>query len=180
GFWMSFHELISGYPWLTKRVARVAGDGAAGPGRNPFAYLLAIFVPFGGRMGGGFSFLIMVYIVGILAATAIPAYKDYTVRAKLTDVMAKSELARQKLTDYYLANHQIPGSLSAVGIQAQLADGSALSLDTTQMALTVRTQQGEVVFVPRNVSGRIVWTCVNGEGIKPTQLPASCRQAAGH
>ena len=70
GFWMSFHELISGYPWLTKRAARITDGGTGGPARNPFAYLVAIFVPFGGRLGGGFSFLIMIYIVGVLAASA--------------------------------------------------------------------------------------------------------------
>ncbi len=70
GFWMSFHELISGYPWLTKRAARVVDDGTTAPSRNPFAYLLAIFVPYGGRLGGGFAFLILVYIIGVLAAIA--------------------------------------------------------------------------------------------------------------
>jgi len=176
GFWMSFHELISGYPWLTKRAARVAGDGSATPARNPFAYLLAIFVPYGGRMGGGFSFLIMVYIVGLLAATALPAYQSYTVRAKLYDAMIKSQPVREKLADYYLSNHAIPDSLETVGAQEQLADGARLSLDPKGMTLTVQIKQGEMIFVPSNRGGRIVWTCTNGEGLKPEHLPAACRQ----
>ena len=175
GFWMSFHELISGYPWLTKRAARISSEGAATPGRNPFAYLVAIFVPFGGRLGGGFSFLILVYIIGILAAIAIPAYKDYTVRAKLTAVVIESQPTRDKLTAYYLSNHAIPDSLEAAGIEAKLADGSPLSLDPKGMSLTVTTKEGELVFVPSNAHGRIIWTCTNGEGLKPAQLPPSCR-----
>lgn len=46
GFWMSFHELIANYPWLVKRFARVSPkEQAKIPKRNPFAYVLAIFVP---------------------------------------------------------------------------------------------------------------------------------------
>jgi Zn-dependent protease with chaperone function/Tfp pilus assembly major pilin PilA len=174
GFWMSFHELISGYPWLTKRAVRMTDETAA-PARNPFAYLVAIFVPFGGRLGGGFSFLIMIYIVGVLAAIAIPAYKDYTVRAKLTAMVVESQPARQKLADYYLSNQRIPDSLEAAGVAPRLADGTALSLDPKRMSLTVTTREGELVLVPSASHGQIVWTCTNGEGLKPTQLPASCR-----
>jgi type II secretory pathway pseudopilin PulG len=179
GFWMSFHELISGYPWLTKRAARVSSDGAATPGRNPFAYLFAIFVPFGGRLGGGFSFLILVYIIGVLAAIAIPAYKDYTVRVKLTAVVIETQAARDRLTAYYLSNHTIPGSLEAAGVEAKLADGSPMSLDPKGMTLSVTTKLGELIFVPSNAQGRIVWTCTNGEGLRAAQLPPSCRGAGG-
>jgi type II secretory pathway pseudopilin PulG len=176
GFWMSFHELVSGYPWLTKRAARLAGDGAGVPARNPFSYLLALFVPYGGRMGGGFSFLIMLYIVAVLAAVAIPAYQDYTIRAKLTVVMMSTEPVREKLADYYVANHKVPGSLEEVGVQPQLADGSVLVLDPQRMLLTVRLKQGgELIFVPSAEADGIHWTCANGKGLKPGQLPMSCR-----
>jgi Zn-dependent protease with chaperone function/Tfp pilus assembly major pilin PilA len=177
GFWMSFHELISGYPWLTKRAARMRVAGTKTPARNPFAYLLAIFVPFGGRLGGGFSFLVMVYIVGVLAAIAIPAYQDYTVRAKLNTVVMQSAPIRQKLAAYYMSSHTIPATLETAGLASQLADGSSLSLDPKGMKLTVKTTHGELVFVPSDANGRIDWTCINGEGLKPTQLPPSCRQS---
>ena len=175
GFWMSFHELIAGYPWLTKRAARMTCDSAT-PARNPLAYLLAIFIPFGGRLGGGFSFLIMVYIIGVSAAVAIPAYQDYTIRAKLTAAAVSSGTAREKLADYYQSQHRIPESLEAAGVSAQLADGSPLSLDTKRMSLTVTTKQGDLIFVPSEARGRIRWTCTNGEGLKASQLPAFCRQ----
>jgi hypothetical protein len=96
---MSFHELIAGYPWLTKRAARVMNVKASMPRRNPFAYLLAVFVPFAGRLGAGFGLLIMVYIVGVGAAIAIPAYQDYTVRAKLALVVPATEDARAALAE---------------------------------------------------------------------------------
>jgi len=178
GFWMSFHELISGYPWLTKRAARMTSVGTDSPARNPFAYLLALFVPFGGRMGGGFSFLIMVYIVGVFAAVAIPAYQDYTIRAKLNTVVIESAPARDKLAAYYLSNHTVPATLETADVGTLLADGSSLSLDPKGMTLTVKTKHGELVFVPSDAHGRIVWTCTNGEGLKPAQVPPSCRQGS--
>jgi len=77
GFWMSFHELVSDYPWLVKRVARVAvrGDGRAPeiPGRHPLAYLFALFVPRTMAGAGAASMLMMVAIIGIIAAIAIPS-----------------------------------------------------------------------------------------------------------
>ena len=40
GFWMSYHEITGGYPWLTKRVARILHPEIAMPRRNGFAYVL--------------------------------------------------------------------------------------------------------------------------------------------
>jgi Zn-dependent protease with chaperone function/type II secretory pathway pseudopilin PulG len=77
GFWMSFHELISDYPWLVKRAARVVARGGGGdpalPGRHPLAYLFALFVPRTMAGAGAVSMLMMVAIIGIIAAIAIPS-----------------------------------------------------------------------------------------------------------
>ncbi len=178
GFWMSFHELTSGYPWLTKRVTRVAAARDALPGRNPLAYLLALFVPYAGRLGAGFGFLMVIYVIGVLAAVAIPAYHDYTVRAKVAAAVIGTQDVRASLGDYYQSNHKVPESLDAVGIASQLGDGTRLSLDEKHMVLTAKIKQGEVVFTPSvDANGRIIWHCSNGNGIKPKQLPPSCRNA---
>jgi Zn-dependent protease with chaperone function len=175
GFWMSFHELVAGYPWLTKRFARVMDTQAAAPRRNGLAYVLALFVPYAGRLGAGFGFLVSVYIVGVLAAVAIPAYNDYTIRAQLQSVVTESQGARDALAHYYESSRQVPDSLSRVGIASTLPDGAHLQLDTKRMLLTVSTTRGELIFVPRLVEGHVAWSCTNGERIKPTQLPPSCR-----
>ena len=72
GFWMSFHELTGAYPWLTKRVWRVIDRDAVPPARHKLAYVLAAFIPYAGRLGGGFGFLILLYVVGVMAAIANP------------------------------------------------------------------------------------------------------------
>lgn len=178
GFWMSFHELTAAYPWLTKRAARVMDTQAPMPPRNIFAYLLAAFIPYTGRLGGGFGLLILVYIVAVLAAVAVPAYHDYTVRAKVSVAVIGTQSVREALGNYYQANHKVPESLDTLGIRSPLDDGTRLSLDPKKMVLTVSTKQGELIFTPTtDAAGRIVWNCSNGEGIKPMQLPPSCRKA---
>ena len=52
GFWMSYHELTSGYPWLTKRVRAHPSPGARAARRNGFAYPFSVFTPYVGRGGG--------------------------------------------------------------------------------------------------------------------------------
>jgi Zn-dependent protease with chaperone function/type II secretory pathway pseudopilin PulG len=175
GFWMSFHELTAGYPWLTKRAARVMNTAAPMPPRNGFAYLLAMFVPYAGRLGAGFGMLILVYIIGVLAAVAIPAYQDYTVKAKVSTAVVGSQSVRDALGNYYQANQKVPESIDVLGLGSQLADGSQLSLNPNNMVLTISTKQGELIFVPSvAANGRIIWDCTNGEGLKPSQLPSSC------
>ncbi|MEY4588508.1 MAG: hypothetical protein RL497_584 [Pseudomonadota bacterium] len=175
GFWMSLHELTAGYPWLTKRAARVMDTQAPMPARSGLAYLLALFIPYAGRLGGGFGLIIMVYIIGVLAAVALPAYNDFTTKAKMSAVISESQVVREQLSAYYQTNKKVPESLDSAGLPSALADGSALSLDE-EMVLTISTGSGAIIFTPDiGKDGLVNWSCSNGEGLKPTQLPASCR-----
>ncbi|MEI8242518.1 MAG: M48 family metallopeptidase [bacterium] len=77
GFFVSWYELISGYPTLSRRVANLIAvrDGGTlqrAP-RNFFAYPFAFFT-FGGTGGGGANALITVAIIALLAAIAIPSF----------------------------------------------------------------------------------------------------------
>jgi hypothetical protein len=128
GFWMSFHELTGDYPWLVKRIAAVKslaqGEKVSHPGRNPLAWLLALFVPRIGIAGGAGSILIVVAIVGILAAIAIPAYQEYMARAQMSGGFAAVVPQEESL--------QAPdGTYSDEGINRALIEASdAGDLDT--------------------------------------------------
>jgi len=176
GFWSSFHELVAGYPWTIKRVLRVQAADAKVPRRNPFAYLLAIFVPYAGPYGAGIGFLIYVYVIGVMAAIAIPAYQDYTTRAVFTHAMDETEGVRKALAASYQDTHKIPQSLDDVGAPGSLPDGTELGYDNKNMTLVASTSRGDLLFMPKqDDEGEIIWKCVNTGKERPAQLPLACR-----
>ena len=176
GFWMSYHELTGGYPWLTKRVARVLHPEAALPKRNVFAGVLAAFTPYVGPGGGAAGLIVVFALVGILAAVALPAYHDYTVRAGVAGAYLASEPARRKISDYYAAHHEAPKSLEEAGVPERLADGSTLSLDADSSVLTVDTPSGQLVLSPQEgPEDTLLWQCSPGDGLSLAQVPGICK-----
>jgi Zn-dependent protease with chaperone function/type II secretory pathway pseudopilin PulG len=174
GFWMSFHELTASYPWTAKRVERVRLAQPALPRRNPFAYLLAAFVPYAGRLGAGLGVLLYVYFIGIIAAIAIPAYQDYVVRQTLTQAIVASQHAREALAASYLQSRKIPESLSSIGVDEAIPNGTMHV--GPEMVLTVVAAKGSLLFTPqKDPSGQIIWRCSPGSQFRPAQLPPSCR-----
>jgi Zn-dependent protease with chaperone function/Tfp pilus assembly major pilin PilA len=179
GFWMSYHELTSGYPWLTKRVARILHPEVAQPRRNGLAYLFALLTPYVGRGGGAAGLVIALALVGVVAAVGIPAYRDYEVRSRLTLAYFSSEPARRGLASYYTEHKEVPASLEAAGVPATLADGSQLTLNSDTMVLTVDSPDGQLVFSPdESDDGTVTWHCSAGVGVRSAQLPAVCRDDA--
>jgi len=184
GFWMSFHEYLADYPWLTKRMAVL--DGLASgietqqPPRNPFACFLALFVPRLGVAAGGASGLVMVAIIGILAAVAIPAYQDYTIKAKMSDVILSSDMAKSAVTEYYGAHHAIPANLEEAGLppgsfgkyvqDVKVMQNGAVVVTTAIPNLTGKS----VIFVPSlDENQKLIWQCVTRD-IPLKYLPPDC------
>lgn len=128
GFWMSFHELTGDYPWLVKRMARVRAEAAGRPPdlprRNPFAWVLSLFVPRLGFGGGGISLLVVVAAVGVLAAVAIPAYQDYTLRAAVSQGMDLAGPAQEAVVRYISEHETWPSNNQEVGLSGEGGRGS--------------------------------------------------------
>jgi len=184
GFWMSFHELISGYPWLVKRIARVLGPEheARIPGRQPLAYLLAIFVPRAGAGGAGAA-IVVVAIIGILAAVAIPAYQDYVTRAKVAQAINDAQTATAAVSAHFERTKAVPGTLEEAGFKPQASAGlGSWSVDQrglVRFQFAISPLEGKaIVFIPSlNAQKQVVWRCA-GESVEPRYLPQSCRQQA--
>ena len=77
GFFVSWYELVSGYPTLSQRLANLLAIGESRAlvraKRNPMAYPFALF-SLGGAHSGGANMMITVAVIGLLAAIAIPSF----------------------------------------------------------------------------------------------------------
>lgn len=183
-FWMSFHELTGDYPWLTKRLAAVAGDATSNPRRHVGAWLLSAFVPrLGlGGVGGGASALVTIAILGILAAIAIPAYQDYTVRSQVAATLDAAAPIKAAVTGFIEQSDAYPGSLADVGVPEAFPAGpiseAAISdegIEVVIRAAHARANGQTIVFSAyRADDGSIGWDCTGGS-LDDKYRPAGCR-----
>ncbi|ENV2092564.1 pilin, partial [Neisseria gonorrhoeae] len=60
--------------------------------------------------------MIVIAIVGILAAVALPAYQDYTARAQVSEAILLAEGQKSAVTEYYLNHGKWPSDNSAAGV----------------------------------------------------------------
>lgn len=120
--------------------------------------------------------------VGILAAIAIPAYQDYTVRAKVSQGLAAAGPVKEAVAGYYRDNGHFPGPAEA---QALSDDGGGDAVESvTVEANTGRVavnyvagtvpDGGGLVFVPFGLpDGEVEWRCTSTIADKHT--PLACR-----
>jgi type IV pilus assembly protein PilA len=122
--------------------------------------------------------MIVVAIIGILAAVALPAYQDYTVRAKVSELMLAASGARTCVTEAaQSAGGTIPSTVSndcsiAAAGKVESASISASGVVTIVGASSAIGQAVTVTLTPTTAGGTLTWTC-SGSPIK--YLPGTCR-----
>jgi Zn-dependent protease with chaperone function/Tfp pilus assembly major pilin PilA len=207
-FWMSFHELIGDYPWLTKRVAEVTaigqGSAPAHPRRNPLAWILAAFVPRIGAAGSA-SVLITFAMIGVLAAIAIPAYQDFTIRAQVGSALGAADVYKAAVAEAAAHGHEF-SAISSATLELPARPGSPYlaDIDVSRGAVVLVFQRGannvldgkRLMLVPgRTADGKLVWICGHAPTpggvtlatedypeyttVPPKYLPRACRADAG-
>ena len=60
--------------------------------------------------------MIVVAIIGILAAVAIPAYQDYTIRAKVTEGLSLAAAGKTAVSEFYASNGRLPANNQSAGV----------------------------------------------------------------
>ena len=188
GFWMSFHELTGDYPWLCKRLANVAAHDAnpplaPNPARNIGAWVLAALVPRVGFGGAGLGALIPIAIIGVLAAIAIPAYQDYTVRSKVMAALPVLDRVQQSAAPWVEENGAYPENFEQIGVPESATDTAigTLAIVEEGFEFTFRSEMklldGKTIVLGayRSDDETIGWSCSGGT-LELKYRPVRCRQ----
>ncbi|MGB5587692.1 MAG: pilin [Gammaproteobacteria bacterium] len=138
--------------------------------------------------------MIVVAIIGILAAIAIPAYQDYTVRSKVTEGLGMAAAAKTSIADAWNSLGSMPGTPEAAGLLA--GDGTAYATNyvTSMLYSSPSATEGQLLVTFNGATlgtvaaaptviflgtadpavGNVEWTCTGGD-LEDKYRPANCR-----
>lgn len=129
------------------------------------------------------AFFALIPLMGILAAIAIPAYQDYTIRSQVTEGLNLSAALERAIGAAYSANGAWPTSLAAVKFDQPLAGNYVAAIDVDHGTILIRFGNkanrliaDQALALRPTVSGQqILWTCGYGapQGSDPPSGPAA-------
>ena len=129
--------------------------------------------------------MIVVAIIGILAAIAIPAYQDYTIRAQISEGLTLSAGAKSAVSEYFMNHGAWPSNNDDAGLADQhdimgkytehiSVKDNVIEIKYEYDANAAITNE-KIELTATNNDGSISWTCASAGTIKPNHLPAACR-----
>jgi len=140
------------------------------------------------RMQQGFTLIelmIVVAIIGILAAIALPAYQDYTKRAHVGEGLALAAGAKAAVTEYYSSNNRWPSNNDSAGLAAasDIKGNAVKSVTVTngviEIAYNDKVKDGATLQLsPLAGAGGVQWKCkaAGTSAIDKKWVPSNCRQ----
>ena len=125
--------------------------------------------------------MIVVAIIGILAAVALPAYQDYTVRAKVSELMLAASGVRTAISEKFQtdpSNTASAGGGATIPVTGKVASATVNDGGTVVVTgSTASTSVGQAVTITvtptySTATGTITWSCI---GSPAKYMPATCR-----
>ncbi|WP_461213042.1 pilin [Neisseria gonorrhoeae] len=98
--------------------------------------------------------MIVIAIVGILAAVALPAYQDYTARAQVSEAILLAEGQKSAVTEYYLNNGEWPENNDKAGVASSASDIKGKYVQSVTVANGVVTAEMKPSGVNKEIKGK--------------------------
>lgn len=149
--------------------------------------------------------MIVVAIIAILAAIALPAYQDYTKRSRVSEALSLSNGAKTAIVEFYSTQNRWPrtndeslvmdaANITGKGVQQVLVDNGVIKITTTDRI----TPNGELWLTPigdgsdidaatpgvalpedegANIdAGSVQWLCSHNANLQNRWVPTECRR----
>ncbi|HEZ1368550.1 TPA: pilin [Neisseria meningitidis] len=151
--------------------------------------------------------MIVIAIVGILAAVALPAYQDYTARAQVSEAILLAEGQKSAVTEYYLNHGEWPGNNTSAGVassstikgkyvkEVTVANG-VITATMLSTGVNKEIQGKKLSLWAKRQAGSVKWFCgqpvtrtdakadtvaaaaKTADNINTKHLPSTCRDAS--
>lgn len=119
----------------------------------------------------------MIFIIGMLAAIAIPAYQDYVIRAKVSQARSEGIMLRLEVDEFFEREKRLPADVVELGKKpASSTPNVEVAYRNRRIEVAVGTLKipGTIYLTPAVSGDRLTWVC-SADNIRPTHLPRECR-----